>query len=219
MFKDFFAPHQKPEFDHTLFGPWYDHVDLNGPEIEEMISSIVENNVEVNPTLVIVEVFFWGDDPSVRETLEPEYAPSSLRSKWNEGRHPYSATWPKESMDEAKKVFRINQEIVKRLYDAGALLTTGTDFPVPWCTPGVALHHEMQLLHNSGIPAIDVITIATRNGAEALGILDEVGTIEAGKQADLVILRADPIKDINNTRKIEKVYLNGNLVHSTKEYN
>ena len=126
---------------------------------------------------------------------------------------------PKESMDEAKKVFRINQEIVKRLYDAGALLTTGTDFPVPWCTPGVALHHEMQLLHNSGIPAIDVITIATRNGAEALGILDEVGTIEAGKQADLVILRADPIKDISNTRKIEKVYLNGNLVHSTKEYN
>jgi imidazolonepropionase-like amidohydrolase len=219
MFKDFFAPHQKPEFDHTLFGPWYEFVDLNGPEIEEMISSIVDNKVEVNPTLVIVEVFFWGDDPKVRKTLIPEYAPSSLRSKWKEGRHPYSASWPKESMDEAKKVFKINQEIVKRLYDAGALLTTGTDFPVPWCTPGVALHHEMLLIHNSGIPAIDVITMATRNGAEALGILDEVGTITVGKKADLLILNADPIQNIMNTTKIEKVYFEGKLVHQTANNN
>ena len=59
LFKDFFAPHQKPEFDHTLFGPWYELVDLDGPEIAEMVSSIVDNNVEVNPTLVIVEAFYW----------------------------------------------------------------------------------------------------------------------------------------------------------------
>ena len=53
-----------------------------------------------------------------------------------------------------------------------------------------------------------------RNGAEALGILEELGTIEAGKKANLILLRADPLKDIRNTRKIESVYLDGKLVHS-----
>ncbi len=212
-FKDFFAPHQKPEFQHTLFGPWNEHVDLYGPEISQMVESIVDNNVEVNPTLVIVEVFFWGDDPMLRETLEPDFAPSLLNKRWREGPHPYTSSWPQESLDEAKKVFRINQEIVRQLYEAGALITTGTDFPVPWVTPGVALHREMLLIHNSGVPTIDVIKMATYNGAKALGILDKVGTIESGKQADLVILSADPIADINNTRKIEMVYKGGKLVN------
>lgn len=213
-FKDFFAPHQKPEFDHTLIGPWYALVDLDGPEMAKMVSSIVKNNVEVNPTLVTEEVMFWGDDPNIREALLPNYAPVNLRNKWGEGPHPYTASWSKESLDQAKKVFQINQEIVRRLHEAGVLITIGTDFPLPWITPGVALHREMLLLYNAGIPALDVITIATRNGAEALGILDEVGTIEIGKQADFVVLSADPLEDIRNTRKIESVYLDGNLVHS-----
>jgi len=218
-FKDFFAPHQKPEFDHTLFGAWLDIIDLDGPEMEQMISSIVENNVEVNPTLDIVEVMFWGDDPNIREIYQPDFAPANLRDKWREGPHPYTSSWPEKSLTEAKEVFRINQEIVRRLHEAGALITTGTDFPLPWITPGVALHREMQLINDSGVPAKDVLTIATRNGAEALGILADVGTIEIGKQADLVILMADPLKDIRNTREIEKVYLGGNLVYSIKNNN
>ncbi len=218
-FKDFFAPHQKPEFDHTLIGPWHALVDLDGPEMANMVSSIVKNKVEVNPTLVTEEVMFWGDDPKIREALLPNYAPVNLRNKWGEGPHPYTASWSKESLDQAKKVFQINQEVVRRLHEAGVLITLGTDFPLPWITPGVALHREMLLMHNSGISSNDVITIATRNGAEALGILDEVGTIEAGKQADFVILRADPLEDIRNTREIEKVYLGGKLVHSIQENN
>ena len=149
----------------------------------------------------------------LRETLEPDFAPSSLSKRWREGPHPYTSSWPQESLDEAKKVFRINQEIVRQLYEAGALITTGTDFPVPWVTPGVALHREMLLIHNSGVPTIDVIKMATHNGAKALGISDKVGTIESGKQADLVILSADPIADINNTRKIEMVDKGGKLVN------
>lgn len=218
-FKDFFAPHQKPEFDHTLFGPWLELVDLEGPEMETLISSLVENRVEVNPTLVIIEVMFWGDDPDLLEEYEPDYAPTSLAEKWREGVHPYTASWPKKSLEEAKKVFLINQGIVLRLHEAGALITTGTDFPLPWVTPGISLHREMQLLEKAGISPIDVITIATRNGAEALGILDQVGTIEVGKRADLVIINADPLKDIKNTRMIKAVYLNGKLVHSEEKNN
>ena len=64
-FLDFFAPHQKPGFDPLLFAPWRELVDLEGSEMTELISTLVKNRVEVNPTLVIVEVMFWGDDPEL----------------------------------------------------------------------------------------------------------------------------------------------------------
>ena len=124
-----------------------------------------------------------------------------MTAKWRGAPHPYTASWAPEALAEAKKVFRINQGIVRRLHEAGALVTTGTDFPLPWITPGVSLHREMLLLNNAGIPPLEVITIATRNGAEALGILEETGTIEAGKKADFVLLNANPLVDIRNTRK------------------
>jgi imidazolonepropionase-like amidohydrolase len=57
-----------------------------------------------------------------------------------------------------------------------------------------------------------VLRIATRNGAEGLGLLGETGTIEAGKAADLVVLEADPLASISNTRKIERVFLRGREV-------
>lgn len=217
QFTDFFAPHQKPEFNSSLFKPWRELVDLDGPEMASLVSSLVDHRVEVNPTLVIVEVMFWGDDPALLEQYEPDYAPTSLASQWRGNPHPYTASWPKADLAEAKKVFKINQGIVRRLHEAGALITTGTDFPLPWVTPGISLHREMQLLHGAGIAPLDVITIATRNGAEALGVLDDVGTIESGKIADFVILNADPLEDIRNTRKIEMVYSNGEAVHIKKK--
>jgi imidazolonepropionase-like amidohydrolase len=216
-FIDFYAPHQKPTFDPTLFGPWREVVDLEGDEMAALVSALAENRVEVNPTLVIVEVMFWGEDPELLEVYEPDYAPASLASTWRGAPHPYTATWSEEELAEAKKVFLINLEIVRRLHEAGVLITTGTDFPLPWITPGVSLHREMELLHKAGIPVLDVLTIATRNGAEALGILAEVGTIESGKRADLVILSADPLDDIRNTRMIEAVYLGGKSVEPARQ--
>jgi imidazolonepropionase-like amidohydrolase len=76
-------------------------------------------------------------------------------------------------------------------------------------TPGVSFHRELELLVAAGIPPLEVLRIATHNGAEALGILDEVGTLEVGKLADLLVLTADPMQDIGNTRALELVLLKG----------
>ncbi|MFQ5605625.1 MAG: amidohydrolase family protein [bacterium] len=73
----------------------------------------------------------------------------------------------------------------------------------------MSFHRELDLLVSTGIPPLDVLTIATNNGAWALGISDEIGTVEAGKRADLLVLRADPLKDIRNTREIDLVIMNG----------
>ena len=92
------------------------------------------------------------------------------------------------------------------------LLTAGTDANNPWVVPGVSLHRELELLQQSGIPPLEVLTIATHNGAKSLGILDEVGTIAPGKRADLVLLRDDPSLDISATRTIQWVMQGGRLL-------
>ena len=67
----------------------------------------------------------------------------------------------------------------------------------------------MELLVSAGISPREVLSIATRNGAEALGALAEIGTVEEGKMADLVVLGADPLEDIRNTRRILLVFQRG----------
>lgn len=79
--------------------------------------------------------------------------------------------------------------------------------------PGVSLYRELELLVNAGIPVIEVLKIATRNGAEALNILNEVGTIEVGKQADLVILNSNPAEEIKNIRNLEFVIKRGEIFY------
>jgi imidazolonepropionase-like amidohydrolase len=86
---------------------------------------------------------------------------------------------------------------------------SGTDIPNFGLIPGISLHHELELLVKSGINPLNVIKIATGNGAEALGILDDVGTIESGKQADMIILNANPIRNIRNIGAIEGVIEDG----------
>lgn len=87
--------------------------------------------------------------------------------------------------------------------------TAGTDANSPWIVPGDSYHAELELLAATGIPPLDVLTIATKNGAMALGILDQAGTIAPGKRADLVLLQRDPTKDISATREIAWVMQRG----------
>ena len=78
--------------------------------------------------------------------------------------------------------------------------------------PGASLHHELELLVEAGIPPLEVIKIATRNGAQALGIEKDVGTIEPGKEADMIILSDNPVDSISNIKKIEAVINNGHFI-------
>ena len=98
-----------------------------------------------------------------------------------------------------------------RLYRAGVELLVGTDTPVQFCPPGFALHQELELLVESGLTPAAALTAATRNNARSLGQSAQLGSIEAGKLADLVILDADPLADIRNTRKIYRVIRAGCL--------
>lgn len=103
--------------------------------------------------------------------------------------------------------------IVRAYYERRVRLGVGTDVGNSWMTPGVVFHHELELYQEAGIPPLAILTMATHNGAEALGILDDTGTIEVGKRANLVVLTSDPTEDFRNTRDIEQVFLNGQPFH------
>ncbi|MFY9565331.1 MAG: amidohydrolase family protein [Nitrososphaeraceae archaeon] len=159
-------------FNHFL---WLDLVDLNGPEISEMIKAVANNSIPVDPTLDIYEAMIKG---------EPEY----------------QYLWPKVL------------QLTKMMYNNGVPILSGTDIPNFDLVPGASLHHELELLVEAGIPPLEVIKIATRNGAQALDIERDVGTIEPGKQADMIVLSENPLDDISNTKKIETVINNGQLI-------
>jgi imidazolonepropionase-like amidohydrolase len=101
---------------------------------------------------------------------------------------------------------------VREMREAGVRLMAGSDVAVLNVFPGSSLHEEMRLLVDSvGMNPLEALASATRKPAEWLGLADSVGTIAAGKVADLVLLDADPLAKITNTRRISAVILRGKL--------
>ncbi|HEV8357306.1 MAG TPA: amidohydrolase family protein [Gemmatimonadales bacterium] len=101
---------------------------------------------------------------------------------------------------------------VREMREAGVRLMTGSDVAVLNVFPGASLHEELRLFVDSvGMSPMEALASATRKPAEWLGLADSVGTITPGKVADLVLLDADPLADITNTRRIAAVLLRGRL--------
>ncbi len=160
---------------------WLDLVDLNSSEINEMIKALVENDVPVDPTLSIYEAI-------LKEAGGDAFSDPQNQLRW-------------------AKVL----QLTKIMHDRGVQILSGSDIPNFGLIPGASLHNELKLLTEAGIPPLEVIAIATNNGAEVLGIDNRVGTIESGKEADIIILTSNPIENISNTKQIETVIVDGRL--------
>jgi imidazolonepropionase-like amidohydrolase len=105
------------------------------------------------------------------------------------------------------------QKNLKTLFDAGVKVGFGTDSGMPGRIQGYFEHVELQLMTEAGLTPMQVITAATRSNAEFLGVAKDLGTLEQGKWADLLVLGKNPLDDIRNTRTIESVYIAGNKVN------
>ena len=95
---------------------------------------------------------------------------------------------------------------VRRLRAAGVPVALGTDM---WAFAGLGVSIEMDCLARAGVPPLEVIRAASQTAARSLGLDADRGTLQTGKRADLLILTADPLRDVKNVRAIDAIYKNG----------
>jgi imidazolonepropionase-like amidohydrolase len=193
---------------------WLEAVDADGPDVGAVIASLVEHEIRLDPTLVAFDTKFSFDAEAVRPVAaryreNPNRgAVPGLPALWEACGTP-TDDWSADDFRRAEAVWPTLLALVRRYHESGIQLTAGSDTPNAWVIPGESLHRELELLVDAGISPSDVLRIATRNGAEALGLLDETGTVEPGKRADLVLLVADPLDHISNTRRIDWILQGG----------
>jgi imidazolonepropionase-like amidohydrolase len=140
------------------------------------------------------------DEPLYRATIKPDDI-SKLKSQSAGLRNDRWAEW--------RRLFlSVASENVEKIDEAGGVVALGTDLSV-----GAAVHRELELLVAAKIPPLHVIRIATFNSAVFLGLQQETGSVEKGKLADLILLDADPLADIRNTKRINLVIRKGHIVN------
>ncbi|MBO6576896.1 MAG: amidohydrolase family protein [Rhodothermales bacterium] len=109
---------------------------------------------------------------------------------------------------------RWSMQLTGMMHEAGVPIGAGTDTPIGLALPGYSLHNELDLLVQAGLSNRDALWAGTRAAPRFLGLEDRFGTIDPGMAADLVLLRANPLDDINNTRQIRAVVSRGVVVRS-----
>ena len=174
-------------------------------EADEVIGLLLKHQVFFDPNLQMYGgINLRKDLPGMVWTNEAQYF-TPYAQKLLEQRGPPS---PESERDE------FNQRLVelRKFHAAGGagLLIVGTDEPVYTALlAGFAYHRELMAMVHAGIPPADVLKAATINGARALGVADRLGTIEAGKLADLYVVRGNPLEDITAARNVELVVKDG----------
>ncbi|MFZ2054304.1 MAG: amidohydrolase family protein [Candidatus Aminicenantales bacterium] len=161
------------------------------------------------PTLTVLRSYRYLDDKNFTNDARLKYMPKAKRESWELKNDPWVSPLTAEDWAVEKKVYRKELALVGAMHRAGVKLLAGTDTGNPYCFPGFSLHDELGLLVEAGLTPLEALQAATYNAAEFLGMMDSIGTVEEGKIADLVLLDADPIKDIANTKKIAAVIVGG----------
>lgn len=187
-------------------------------KLKEIAARLIKNNTHIVPTLVAgrgyretpdAEALAIIDDKSGLRDPRRKYVPQSLADFWQKQIDMKKV----ESKVDWEAVKQNNLQIFRALRKAGVKMMTGTDLGAPLCYPGFGLHDELELLVSGiGLTPAEALQSATRIPAEFMGLGASLGTVEKGKLADLVLLDANPLSDITNTRKIAAVVLDGRLL-------
>ena len=172
---------------------------------KSVIATLARNHTWVTPTLVVYQPYAHALDSASTHPEWAKYVPGVVEGGW---RYRASLVSPTDSMV-VRSSFSFDR--TRDLRDAGVKLLAGTDMPQAFVYPGFSLHDELELLVRSGLTPLEALRSATYNPAEFLGALDSLGTVTRGKVADLVLLDADPLRDIRNTRRISLVIANGRV--------
>jgi len=185
-------------------------MNINQQRCDEVIKYLASNNVYQTPTLTINTVgskrFFANKE--WQETYN--FLPGDVKKEWLQN----SINLAKQPIDESYKNFEKWSFNIVNLFNKHEVnIIAGTDTPIGFLTPGFSLHKELQLLVEAGLTPIDALKAATIIPAKFFNLEKEIGTIDVGKKADLLILNSNPLINIGNTADIQTVITKG-LVYS-----
>ena len=175
---------------------------------DEVLQVLKDRDVWQVPTLAL-NTFL-----SNKYFADPEYQksysqlPDSIAQHWK-NRSIILKDYPMSEAFQAQVDF--NLKMVKKVYEKGIPLMAGTDTPIAYLTPGLSLHIELEALVDAGIPPLEVLKAATYNPAKYFNMQHELGSIKENMYADLVILNANPLDDIQNTKLIDTVIKEGQV--------
>jgi imidazolonepropionase-like amidohydrolase len=176
----------------------------NKPAVREFIAFLKQHHTVLDPTMDAFEGLFCGNPTVVMPGLEdiaPRFPPQ-VRRQLLSG----ALEVPKEKEAAYHEAFPAMLRLLKALYDAGIIIIPGTDN-----LAGYMLHHELELYVRAGIPAAEVLRMATLTPALVMGVNKDRGVIAAGKLADMVLIDGDPIQDIRDLNKIKTVIKGGKV--------
>lgn len=168
------------------------------------------------PTLVNLRASAYSNDPGFTNDDRLKYIPDEELSIWQAPLE--SGKFPKESINQNERQYELSRKyyhkvssLLKPMLDAGAKFLAGTDISNPYLFPGFSVHDELELFVEAGFTPLEALQTATVNPAIYLNRSTDLGTVEEGKLANLVLLDKNPLDDIRNTTTINAVMMRGKI--------
>ena len=162
-----------------------------------LFARFAKNGTWQVPTLLIRESRQLAEDAGISTNPALRYVPAEELAAWK-------VPPPRRSQEARRASFKQLLRIVGAMNRAGVGILAGTDLGNPFMIPGFSLHDELALMVDAGLTPLEALQTATRNVGRYFGRKD-VGTLTRGSTADLVLLDADPLADIHNTRRVASV--------------
>ena len=186
-------------------------LDLKGAEFQSFVNLLKEKDIEIDPTVSIFEDMFTTKAGEVDKQFEAvvDRLPIQVQRSFYSGGLPI----PIGKEDNYKASFDKLLEIVKELHDQGVTIIPGTD-----AMAGFAFHKELENYVRAGIPANEVLKMATITSAELTNTHEILGSIESGKLADLIIIDGNPVENISDIRRVEITIKDGRIYNSKNLY-
>ena len=185
--------------DYKKFYAALAQTDMKSEEIRDIVRMAAEYNVVLTPTAGVFDPIDW--EACRMEEQKKYYSPEAWAVLEERYRQPM--------IPNAKELQAKNIEFIRMAHGTGCLLSTGTDQVGFMMLPGFSLWREMEIFTEAGMRPMDVLKAATLNGAYAIGRSDMIGSLKPGRLADMVVLDANPLKDISHIRKVHRVVKGG----------
>ena len=206
------APVKGSVSDMYIYNPdnWksFDHLDLS--RIPDIAKKTVASNPYVNPTQHFMKNTFGRlrTEEEIRAQPDFKFYPAKVQQQWLDfyKKNKFLNTVP---VEKRQRWIEIRDMMIKAIHDAGGKIMAGSDTPEFLFLYGFSMHRELQALKDAGLSNYAALAAGTRNPQEFLGTVKDVGTVEKGKRADLILLDANPLDDLANTTKRSGVMLRG----------